>query len=96
MRKNQFWKVKNSLLEFDKDFIELKDRKLKGRELKIKRGTEELFLKPIIVSIDDMDKFEQKKMKNRRPIKNTWYDWLINCIPEAITKIVVGFKGTLM
>ena len=35
-------------------------------------------------------------MKNRRPVKNTWYDWLINCIPEAITKIVVGFKGTLM
>ena len=39
----------------------MKDRKLKGRELKTKRGTEELFLKPIIVSIDDMDKFEQKK-----------------------------------
>ena len=57
MRKNQFWKVKNSLLQFEKDFIELKDRKLKRGELKIKRGTEELFLKQIIVSIDDMDKF---------------------------------------
>ena len=26
MRKNQFLKVKNSLLELEKDFIELKDR----------------------------------------------------------------------
>ena len=29
MQKNQFFKVKNSLLELEKDFIELKDRKLK-------------------------------------------------------------------
>ena len=35
------------------------------------------FLKPIIVSIDDMDRFEKKEMKKIRPIKNTWYDWLI-------------------
>ena len=37
MRKSQFWKVKNSSLELEKDFIELKDRELKHRELKIKR-----------------------------------------------------------
>ena len=58
MQKNQFLKVKNSLLELEKDFIELKDRELKDREVKIKREIEELFLKPIIISIDDMDKFE--------------------------------------
>ena len=69
MRKNQFWKVKNSLLQFEKDFIELKDRKLKRGELKIKRGTEELFLKQIIVSIDDMDKFEQKKWRIEGQLK---------------------------
>ena len=41
-----------------------------------------------------MDKFEEKEMKKIRPIKNTWHDWdwLINYIPEPITKIVGGFK----
>ena len=77
LRKNQFLKVKNSLLEFEKDFIELKDRKLKDREVKIKREIEELFFKPIIVFIDDMDKFEQKEIKKIRPVKNSWYDQLI-------------------
>ena len=37
MRKNQFFKVNNSLLELEKDFIELKDRELEDREEKIKR-----------------------------------------------------------
>ena len=27
-----------------------------------------------------------KKMKKKRPIKNTWYDWLVNYIPESIRK----------
>ena len=39
-----------------------------------------------------MDKFEQKEMKQIRPIKNIWYDWLIYYIPEPISKIVGGFK----
>ena len=42
MRKNQFLKVKNSLLELEKDFIELKDRELKESESR--REIEELFL----------------------------------------------------
>ena len=42
-----------------------------------------------------MDKSEQKEMKKIRPIKNTWYDWLINYIPEPITKIAGGFKDTI-
>ena len=58
------------------EFIELKDRK-------IKREIEGLFLKPIIVFIDDVDSFEIKEMKNIKPIKNTWYNWLINrCMGE--------------
>ena len=61
MQKNQFLKVNNSLLELDKDFIELKDRKSKDREVKIKREIEELFFKPIIVSIDDMDNLNKNK-----------------------------------
>ena len=66
--------MKNSLLELEKDFIELKDRELKDREVKSKREIEELFFKPLIVSLYDMDKFEQKEMKKIRLIKNTWYD----------------------
>ena len=69
MQKNQFLKVENSLSELEKGFAELKDRELKDREVKIKRDIEELFLKPIIVSIDDVDKFEQNEMKKIRPVK---------------------------
>ena len=48
---------------------------------------EELFFKPIIVSIDDMDRIEKKgNEENKRPIKSIWYDWLINYIPEPIRK----------
>ena len=73
MWKNQFLKVKNSILELEKDFTELKDRVLKDREVKNKREIEELFFKLIIVSSDEMDKFQQKQMKKIRPIKNTLY-----------------------
>ena len=31
-----------------------------------------------------MDEFEQKEMKKIRPVKSTWYDWLVNYIPEPI------------
>ena len=96
MRKNQFLKLKNSLSEFEKDFIELKDRELNYTEVKSKREIEELFYKPIIVSIDDMDKFEEKEVKKIRPIKNTWHDWLINYIPEPTTKLVGGFKDKIV
>ena len=58
----------------------------------MKREIEELIFKPITVSIDNMDKFEQKEMKKKRLIKNTWYDWLINYISEPIRITVVGFK----
>ena len=56
MLKNQFLKVKNSLLVLEKDFIELNNRELKDRKVKIKRE-----INPILVFIDDMDKFKQKK-----------------------------------
>ena len=36
MQKSRFLKVKNSVLELEKDFIELKDRELRDRELKLK------------------------------------------------------------
>ena len=60
MQKNQFFNLKVSLLELEKDFIELKGTEMKDREVKIKREIEGLFFKPIIVSNVDMDKCEQK------------------------------------
>ena len=62
-------KVTNSLSELEKDFIELKDIELKDIEVKIKREVNELFFKPIIVSIvsiDDMDRFEEKKKEMKK------------------------------
>ena len=60
--------MKNSPSELEKDFTELKDIKLKDIEIKIKREKEELFFKPIILSIEDVDKFERKEMNKIRPI----------------------------
>ena len=34
-----------------------------------------------------MDMFEEKEMKKMRPMKNTWYDWLINYVPEPKEKV---------
>ena len=58
MQKNKFLKVRNCLLELEKDFTELKGRELKDREIKGKREIEELCLKPVIMYLGDMDKFE--------------------------------------
>ena len=55
-QRNRILKAKNCCLEWEKDFRELKDR-----EIKNKREIEELYFKPIIASIDDMNKFEEKQ-----------------------------------
>ena len=90
--KNIQKKGRNCLLELGKDFIKFKDREFKDRVVKIKGELEELFFKLIIVSIDYMDKFQQKEMKKIRPNKNIWYNWLIDYIPESKRKSVSGFK----
>ena len=59
VRENRFLKLKNNLLDL-KDFIELKDRESKDREVKIQRKIEDLFFKQITASIYDKDRFEQK------------------------------------
>ena len=69
--------LNNQFLALGNFFLESKDRKLKDTEEKIKRETEELFYKPVIVSKDDMDKFEEQEMKKIRPIKRNWFDRLI-------------------
>ena len=66
-------KTVNSRLVLEKHFKELTDRDLKGREMETRREIEQLFFKPCIVSIDDMDKFEGKEMMKMRPFKkNMW------------------------
>ena len=87
---------KNSLLELEKDFIDLKDIELKDREIKIKREIEELFFKSIIVSMIWIGLKKKKEMKKIRPNKNTWYDWLINYITEPIRESVGGFKDKIV
>ena len=66
MQNNEFWKVKKGLLELEKNFIDLKDIKLKDREIKTKREIEILFLKPIFVSIEDKDRFEEEGLKKNK------------------------------
>ena len=77
MQNNQFLRVKNSLLELEKDFMEMKDIELKDRKEEIKKEIEKLFNNPIIVSKDDMDKFEEHEMKKIRQIIRNWFHWLI-------------------
>ena len=84
--------VKSILSELEKDFMKLKDWELKDGEVKTKREIKELLFKPIVVSIDDMDKFDEKGTKKIRLINNTLDDWLINYILESIRKSVGGFK----
>ena len=66
MQKTRFLKVKYSLIKLEKDSLELKDTELKEREIKIKGEIEELFVTQITVSIDDIDKFKQKKSEQEK------------------------------
>ena len=72
MLKNQFLKVKNSILELEKDFIELKNRELEDREVKIKRETEELFLNQVFylqmvwISLNKRQMIEIRSIKKFR------------------------------
>ena len=43
-----------------------------------------------------MDKFEKREMKKTRPIKNIWYDWLINYNPDLIRLSVGCFKDKIV
>ena len=54
--KNRVLKVTSNFLKLGKHFKELRDKELSDRERKIRGKIEDLFYKPIIVSIDDMNK----------------------------------------
>ena len=80
--KNENIERKNQFLKTTSSLLELE----KDREVNIK---------PIIVSMDDMA-FEQKEMKKISPIKNNWCNWLINYIPELISKSLGSFKDKVI
>ena len=42
-----------------------------------------------------MDKFEQKEIKQKRSIKDTFYEWLINYIPKPKRKSAGSFKDEI-
>ena len=43
-----------------------------------------------------MDIFEEEEMKKMRPIKNTWYNLVINFIPRPIRKSASVLKGKVL
>ena len=59
-RKKNKLHIKNSLLELEKDFKELKDRGKRDWEMKIQKEIGGPIFKPINQSQDDMDKSEEK------------------------------------
>ena len=77
MLNNQFVKVKNSFLELEKGFKELKDKELKDRKEKIKGETEKIFHKPIVVSKYNLNMCEEQEMRKIKAIIKNWFDRLI-------------------
>ena len=63
--------------------MESNNTELKHRKEKLKRETEELSYKPIIVLKKDLDKFEEQEMKNIRQI-------IISCFDQSIVQNVMG------
>ena len=51
---------------------------MKDRKIKNKKEIEKLFIKPIILSKDDTNKFEKHEMKKIRPIIRKWFYRLTN------------------
>ena len=81
--------MKNSLLDLENFFTELKGIELKDRKDKIKKEIEKLFNKSIIVSKNDIDKFEEQEMKKIRPM-------IKNCFDQLIKQHVMGKKPKII
>ena len=67
----------------------------KSKFLKIKNSLLELendFIELKDEELKDREVRIKKEMKKGRPIKKTWYDWLINYISEPIRESMGGFK----
>ena len=70
----------------------------KYKDKQFKNNTYELenCFKPINISINDMDKLEEKELLKKKTFRKlTWYDWynwFVNCIPEPMRKPWVRLK----
>ena len=69
--------------------MESNNTELKHRKEKLKRETEELSYKPIIVLKKDLDKFEEQEMKNIRQIIISWFD-------QSIVQNVMGNNSIMI
>ena len=61
IQKNRILDENKSLLEFGKGL-----RRLKNGKIKIRKEIQELFTKPINISLEDLDKFDKNKMRKKR------------------------------
>ena len=69
---------------------------MKDREKKIKREIEELFGKPILVSIEDMNRLEKNRSIKQHLLKSTWHQWLISYFVEPIRNSADGLKDKII
>lgn len=54
---------------------------------------EKLNFKHFIISKDNMDMFEKEELrKERKIVKNSWFDWLINYVLSLIKKLQAILK----
>ena len=73
----------------------MKDSELKDREKKLKKRWKNYFLNRLLCLKMIWIGLKKKEMKIR-PIKNAWYDWLINYIVEPIRNSVGGLKDKIV
>ena len=72
--------MKNSFLEWEKYFKELKDKELRKWETKIRKEIKELFFK----STEFEEEKIEKKIPSAKSTFSVWYDWIINYILEPM------------
>ena len=83
MQKKQNSESKEQFFKNRRRFQKIK--RLKDRQIKIKWEIEKVFFKPIIVFVDDLDKFEEKEMVVKIPFaKIPWWNQTINLVQLII------------
>ena len=53
---------------------------------------ESLFFKQIIISKDKIYRFQKKTQKDRKIVKNSWFDWLINYVLNPTKKLLAVLR----
>ena len=47
-----------------------------------------------IIHENEMGKFEKEELKKRKVVKNSWFDWLINYVPNPTKMLLAILKIT--